>query len=386
MPGNMFESRGPLMESRVVRQPPIKRTISDPITLVPIVENLNNMPPPPMGGPSGFGAQPQPFGNSPPPSQMFNPQPAGTFGGPPSGIGAFPPPSMGVIEQTSNIYQAPTFSAPPPPPQMIYNLPPEGATRPPAFMPPPLANPTHEAPVPMPPPGFFESLMGSTPGSQPLVQSNIGASGVRQTEIDIVQNRDAAGSHRTVTITLPNQPAPNNPSEVIINLDNPQPSSTIYGSSSNIRASGFRPPAIALPPGITVVIQQRRAAICTSLFHSRTLAAVTYFQTIIPLQGTSYHSTVMAHWLQAVRFVMTSDYRTRMFCVIIPMNDLKSRQKSREKINVLGFGPSENQQPNRQPFTFDQPKDSTLTRPPALTGLGAFETDRESHRSKRSTS
>jgi hypothetical protein len=57
--------------------------------------------------------------------------------------------------------------------------------------------------------------------------------GIRQTEIDIVQDRDASGTHRSLMITLPpNQPrGPGN--EIVIELGHDQPSSsTIYGTGS----------------------------------------------------------------------------------------------------------------------------------------------------------
>ena len=108
-------------------------------------------------------------------------------------------------------------------------------------MPPPLINPTYEVPVPQPPPGFFESMMGVTPGSQHNLNNSNNSefrSGIRQTEIDVTQERDASGTHRNIVITLPNQPSNNEGNDIVINLGNQQkPSSTIYGSSSNIRVS-----------------------------------------------------------------------------------------------------------------------------------------------------
>jgi len=121
-------------------------------------------------------------------------------------------------------------------------------------MPPPLASPTQEVPVPQAPPGFFESLIGVTPGTQQgLNNTNSSAmqSGVRQTDIDIVQDRSASGLRRSVVITLPNQPSSNGPNnDIVINLGNQQSSSSIFGSGSNIRMSRFGQQANAPPPPI----------------------------------------------------------------------------------------------------------------------------------------
>lgn len=181
------------------------------------------------------------FNQSPSPSQMFNqaPPPPPPLPPPDFAQGSFgAPPSRMYQDQVFNEPPSSRFGVPPPRTQLYHELPRESEIRGMSTTPPPLNSPFNEVPVPQPPAGFFESMMGITPGTQQgLIGMSGGQSGIRQTEIDVYQDRDASGTHRNVVIHVPNQSGIGGGSnnDIVINLgNNPnQPVSIVSGSGSN---------------------------------------------------------------------------------------------------------------------------------------------------------